>query len=74
MEGRIMPGVRLIAVVALALFVLPACGGDEGEEGGTGEATTTTASGPSTVAIALQEFAVSADPRRCPRARSRSTP
>lgn len=64
MRGRITPGVRLIAVVALALFVLPACGGDE-DGGGTGDGGGGDG-GASTVAITLEEFAVSADPASVP--------
>ena len=72
MRPRNVP--RAIAVGAaavMALVLLPACGGDEGGDAGGDTATDTateTASdgGASTVAVTLQEFAVSADPASVP--------
>lgn len=68
MSPRNVP--RAIAVGAaavMALVLLPACGGDEGGDTG-GDAATETASegGATTVAITLEEFAVSADPASAP--------
>ena len=70
MSPRILP--RTIAIGAtflMAILLLPACGGDD-DGGDTGGATATeTASddgGATTVAVALQEFAVSADPASVP--------
>jgi uncharacterized cupredoxin-like copper-binding protein len=68
MRPRNVP--RAIAVGAaavMALVLLPACGGDEGGDTG-GDAATETASegGATTVAITLEEFAVSADPASAP--------
>ena len=53
-------------VLALAALVLPACGGDEDGGADTGGTTPTVTAGPSTVAVTLQEFAVSADPASVP--------
>jgi len=55
-----------VLVLALAALVLPACGGDEGGGGDTGETTAPTATGPSSVAVTLEEFAVSAEPASVP--------
>lgn len=68
MSPRNVP--RAIAVGAaavMALVLLPACGGDEGGDTG-GDTATETASegGATTVAITLEEFAVSADPASAP--------
>jgi len=70
MSPRILP--RTIAIGAtllMAIVLLPACGGDD-DGGDTGSDTATeTASddgGATTVAVALQEFAVSADPATVP--------
>ena len=53
-----------VLLLALAALVLPACGGDEGGDGGGGGDTGGDAGG--TVAITLEEFAVSADPASVP--------
>jgi uncharacterized cupredoxin-like copper-binding protein len=54
-----------VVVLAMAASLLQACGGDEDGGGGGGGETTTVAAG-GTVAITLQEFAVSADPASVP--------
>ena len=70
MSPRILP--RTIAIGAtllLAIVLLPACGGDEDGGDTGGDTATETASddgGATTVAVALQEFAVSADPATVP--------
>ena len=70
MSPRILP--RTIAIGAtllLAIVLLPACGGaDDGGDTGSDPATATASDdgGATTVAVALQEFAVSADPATVP--------
>lgn len=66
MSPRIVPRTITIgAAMVLALVLLPACGSDDGG-GDTGSDTATEtasdAGGEATVAVTLQEFAVSADP------------
>lgn len=68
MRPRNVPRAIAVGAAALmALVLLPACGGDEGGDTG-GDTATETASdgGAATVAITLQEFAVSADPASAP--------
>jgi len=60
---------RLIVVaaaLALAAVVLPACGGDDGDTAETTPAATDGATDGASVAVTLQEFAVSADPASAP--------
>lgn len=68
MSPRNVP--RAIAVGAaavMALVLLPACGGDEdGDTGGDAATETASEGGATTVAITLEEFAVSADPASVP--------
>ncbi|HET6714216.1 MAG TPA: hypothetical protein VFI59_10965 [Actinomycetota bacterium] len=70
MRPRNVPrAIAVGAVAVMALVLLPACGGDEdGDTGGdTATATeTATEGGASTVAVTLEEFAVSADPASVP--------
>ncbi len=70
MSPRILP--RTIAIGAtllMAIVLLPACGGDDdGGDSGSDTATETASDdgGATTVAVTLQEFAVSADPASVP--------
>jgi len=60
---------RLIVVAAaltIAAVVLPACGGDDESTAETTAATTATGTDGASVAVTLQEFAVSADPASVP--------
>jgi iron uptake system component EfeO len=57
------PVVLHLAVAGVLLLVLPACGGDDD---GTTDDGATAAGGEASVAIALQEFAVGADPASVP--------
>ena len=77
MGSRQVPGLRphrsayprLIVVAAaltIAAVVLPACGGDDESTAETTAATTATGTDSASVAVTLQEFAVSADPASVP--------
>lgn len=59
--------VTVAAAMVIAVVVLPACGGDD--DGGAAETTpaaTATSTDGASVAVTLQEFAVSADPASVP--------
>jgi hypothetical protein len=68
MRGMTMRTLRSVATIAVGVMalLLPACGGDDGADGGSSPALTsaaeTSASGEESVAVTLQEFAVGLDP------------
>jgi uncharacterized cupredoxin-like copper-binding protein len=70
MRRRTVPRPALVCALALAVMLLPACGGDEGGgDGGTTSAAETSAAtdgGATTVTATLEEFAVSTDPASAP--------
>jgi uncharacterized cupredoxin-like copper-binding protein len=65
MRPRFGPGTIAAGFLVTALVLLPACGGDDGGDSGGGDSGGGGSSG-GVIGVALQEFAVSADPTTAP--------